>query len=118
MKEVKRCPRGCIDGRLYDVNKRDTFNCPFCRGWGVVTPKDICNCGRTCTDELEGIAFCGIKDCFDTLKRERRFNYSGYIRPDVSRRLWEEEGIDMGVHPHRMGSTTFGGHVVDRRLLD
>lgn len=74
----------CREGLTYNSAKKRYEPCEVCGGTQKVTPGTICQCGRSCTKEEDGKAFCGRAECLKELKDAGRwtdvghFGYHGY----------------------------------------
>lgn len=69
IKNIVNCPF-CHEGQEFNANSGVLVRCKVCQGTGILTPENICNCGRSCTTIIEEFATCGDADCLKELKRK------------------------------------------------
>jgi hypothetical protein len=60
----------CHEGVFFSP-KGEFEDCIVCGGTGVVTPLNICSCGKSCTTITDDIATCGDPICLAAAKRRR-----------------------------------------------
>lgn len=69
----------CREGLVLSSSTGRVENCPICHGSTVVTPENICYCGKSCLLEKAGHSYCGNEECYKGLIRDANWTpFSGF----------------------------------------
>lgn len=78
LKKLVTCPF-CVDGWDITPDTGGLVYCEVCHGTSILTPDNICYCGRSCTTTQGDLDYCGNAKCLDELQGAARWNsYSSF----------------------------------------
>lgn len=89
------CPRCLGTGtEVVSESQKEDPPCPKCFGIGLVVLEVCRGCGRPADFRMGGMVFCGAKECFGKLHKERRLarSYMLYRSSEYEFRNWQGYG--------------------------